>query len=133
MKYGQIVKVVNPEFLVRCGYPSTIENAKNKLSEVFKEKNKRTISKFLGQSFTSLKEDDIDKIINIVARSYNKNVLHFGGVERKIYKDVIGQYEGKKFRIISNKPKIHKTGIYQCGHTTCYHDEDYEPPYLSNI
>lgn len=44
---GTKVKILNPEFFVRCGYPETIESAKEKLKEEFENDNNQKLEKFL--------------------------------------------------------------------------------------
>ena len=88
---GVKVRIINPDFFVRCGYPETVESATEKLEQAFLEKHGRSIKhvlddmfnfnhdkepdykglKFIGSFFRGWEEE---KIISIIARAYNRNI-----------------------------------------------------------
>ncbi len=143
-KKGDKVKVINPDFFVRCGYPETVESAEKKLEEWFKKEYGESLFIFLQKKFPFLSKnvgpDLIDwdsygtrKIISFVAREYNKNALKFGGTERRVYTKHDSRYKDKICEIVSEKPIIKKSGVYRHGYSSNYLEGEYEPPYLDNV
>tara|TARA_R110000772_G_scaffold249530_3_gene364033 strand:- start:20544 stop:21083 length:540 start_codon:yes stop_codon:yes gene_type:complete len=133
-KIGRRVKIINPEFLDRCGYNETLETATEKFKETFKAKYEEPVSLFLKKSFPflSFKEHEINTIISQLAKSYNRTILKFGGKERKLFTKVISEYKNLECSIEAG-PKTHITGTYSPGHSHSYFDEyDWEPPSLYN-
>ena len=143
-KKGDKVKIINPEFFVRCGYPETVESAEKKLEEWFKKEYGESLFVFLQKKFPFLSKnvglDLIDwdsyetrKIISLIARAYNKNVLKFGGTERKVYTEYNSRYKDKICEIVSEKPIIKKSGIYRYGYGNNDIEDGWEPPYLDKV
>lgn len=146
-KKGDKVRVINPQIFVRCGYPETVESAGEKMEEWFKETYGKSLKShlleffpFLGDPLIDeykiiLKESsfDFNKIKESFYRAYLKNKLNFGGRERKVYTKYEPQLEGAICKIISEKPMIKKTGIYQHASGGYGLGEDYEPAWLSNV
>lgn len=147
-KAGTKVKIINPEFFVRCGYPETVESAREKFEKYFLEKHGKSVRyvlhdlfdhndtdvlKFIGTFFNEWEEE---KIINIMTRAYNREVLGFGGCERRVYTERKPEYEGEIMYIQNYEhPLIKKSGDYVHGHSgySCDGEYDYEPAYLENV
>lgn len=139
-KINTQVQIINPEFLVRCGYNETLESATEKLKKEFKDEYEMSIEDMLYDHFDFLYDDKnenintVNSIISKLARVYNRTVLNFGGKERKVFTERKEEYLNKKVFIISDAKKIHKSGYYvpSNGGSGSYL-YDYEPPYLENI
>ena len=107
IRVGDTVKIINPQFFVRCGYQLSFEEA----CEEVKEEYGNRIEKFL-QSFNFIatpRWKDIvsrenkysqvfDKVVAILAYSYTK-AKKFGGNERKIFTKDLPDYKDKKMRV----------------------------------
>jgi hypothetical protein len=138
---GTKVRIINPEFFVRCGYPETIDSATKKFLEWCDQNGdsaKERLNKafpFLGFNiFDSINE--FDPIIRALAKEYNKKVLKFGGRERKIYTKRIEKLKGAEMVISEFKrPLIKKTGVYQpaCNYKNWMAYDDYKPAELKDV
>ena len=128
------VKIINPDFFVRVGYPWTVEYGVNTLvTSEEKEKIKELIGinnidrEYLLFEYENIfKVNLFDKIVEELAR-YKIRAGGFGGKERSIYTEKIEEFKGKIVRVTSKK--VVKTGSYNHG---SWHEDDYCPAYLSN-
>lgn len=149
---GEKVRIKNPEFFVRCGYPLTpnLETV-DKTTQCIDE----DIDKFLTQCKIKL---GIEKPLNVdlsLTRSGGTNktnrsidrikdvmkkeltylyclVNHFGGNERRIHTRTDPNMKGKFFMVEGYKACY--TGNRVSGYTSGYFgSQEYEPPYLGGM
>lgn len=144
---GDIVKIINPEFFIRCGYPLSLKDGvkmilddekgiqalENAIKEILKDKNglDNKIIPINGNSFQSiLRSHDFYNIVRILA--YYKILKEkFGGNERKIYTKKVKEAKGHEFTVLSKKMVV--TGKYIPGsRLRRWEDDDYDPPYLDD-
>ena len=139
-RYGDTVKIINPEFFVRCGYPLTLEDAKERLVS---QKQREMICALLNENYCIDKigyaEPTIDDLSfrDVDSHSFYHKILdevayfqlykaRFGGSERKIYTKRLDNLLNHEAVVISKRTV--KTGTRVNG----YYDEDGgSPPYLS--
>lgn len=140
-KVGDIVKIINPEIILRVGYPLDKRSVK---STVFtsqqKEEIKILLNKF-GFFNSPFPENDSSKLFDFsyffdiydqvedVLAYFTLRKLGFGGKERTLHTKVYPDLKDK-IGFVSDK-KVVRTGVYKHGHTYC--EGDYDPPYLSNM
>jgi len=152
---GAKFRVINPEVFVRCGYPETVESAIIKLKMEHLLKTGESIEKTLWKSIPSfgydkdaLKEDALgfklrDKydpdgykqVVYQLGRIYLRDVLHFGGGERKLYTKTVERLDGEIVTYDGDrKNKVHKTGTYSKGWSGCdyWGEWDSEPTTLED-
>ena len=141
-RVGDRVKIINPEFFVRVGYPLTKEIAKETL---ISQKQRELICHLLGENYVidkvgyaDPKADDIFmtdsnkygcyyEILDVLA--YHEIAKrNFGGKERKIYTKTLEEFRNKE--AVIQKKRTVKTGEYHHGRN--WGDGDYDPPYLSD-
>jgi hypothetical protein len=133
IRIGDRVRVVNPEFFVRCGYPM-----------VFQYEAKRVVRDRRESIESFLRSHDIEpyrldslglhpavtKIAKVLAYELCK-AKKWGGRERKIYTHRFDLYAGQDFSVAS--VRFVKTGEYISGECYgTYGGYEYEPAYLSN-
>ena len=128
IRVGDTVRIVNPKFFVRCGYPISEEIAIAK----FKAEFEVPLTKFFYENCKGLLDYVNDtgieeSVIKAMARAYNKNIWLYGGKERQIYTEE--RPEAKNLLGTVQLIKYCKTGIYNHGYTC---EEDHMPPYLSD-
>lgn len=104
MKVGDIVKIVNPEMLIRVGYPETLESAKEKLNDWVKAKTGKDIYADIKAHYPFLLDLN-GEILKEFAKQFNKNHLKFGGNDRKVYTKRVDEYENKFAKIIGRKTR----------------------------
>lgn len=147
---GDIVRIVNPEFFLRCGYPLTLkdgikmimddENGITALEDAIKiiledktefqtldgvvvPKNTNTIRLAKGSK-------DFYNIVKILAY-YRIRKEKFGGRERKIYTRKIEKAKDYEFIVLRKKMVV--TGNYiPPSKSGGYEYEEWDPPYLDN-
>ncbi len=117
IRVGDIIKITNPEIIIRIGYPMSIYDAMEKVKEFYHNK----IVEFLNKTIynrTPLFPDIIvnghnsrpyNKIISALAYEYLKSE-QFGGKERKIFSKYRQELVGITSKV--RKVFIRKTGIY---------------------
>lgn len=138
-KVGDIVRIKNPEFVLRVGYPWDKEHVKK---HVITPEQKRSIEdifvKFgLATTFegaivpnNTWFETAYDKIIDEMAYWVLKE-NGFGGSERKLHTVLKEKYHDKLAEV--RLKRVVKTGTYQYGSCgSYYYPDDCSPPYLSN-
>ena len=127
IKKGDIVKIINPEIFIRCGYPYSKQqsikemnklNINSNISDILKEK--------LNIDYIYDYNHDIDKIIeNFAVIWLKKN--KFGGNKRQIFNELNDKFLNKIY--IVSEIKTVTEGIYSNGYS-CSFDNEYEPARL---
>lgn len=139
-RVDDLVKIANPQFFVRCGYPLCKKDAYKALDEGEVGKRVKELLKSLKmeshiRAYPGVSEAmtwDYRKILDVFASGwlYQRN---FGGPERTIHTKEIPELKDKVFRIVAQK--FCKTGIRKSG-TGCggyWESDDYDPPYLDDV
>jgi hypothetical protein len=141
IRKGDRVKVVNPEFFIRCGYPMTKEDV---LRSVLKTGDVKKIEDFLSdfgiyQHFFAIPGTDIKhtletraytQVFDRVADALAYGILaakRFGGRERKVFTEKKEQYLNAEGTVVGRK--VVNSGYYQPGWSDEYEGE---PAYLTN-
>lgn len=150
IRVGDKVKIVNPEFFDRCGYPMSLKSAIDEVSNKFKPQIMKLLSAMFKESLSEkhydreMLEKDLDMLM-----AYNPYNRHFeeiakaagsvwiksngyGGDERRIYTKICEDYRGKI--AIVDSIRMVKTGDYvpASGGNDYWGESDYEPAYLTN-
>ena len=125
---GDTVRIINPEFFLRCGYPLSLKDGIKMVLEDEKDKELfHGLCDHFGISITNPRKDYY-RIIDILAYYKIRN-SGFGGRERKIYTRKVEEAKGHEFTVLSKKMVM--TGHYVPGTNFSYFDEcEHEPPYL---
>ena len=108
IKADDRVRIKNPEFFVRCGYPKSLEVEKELVEKECKEEIDKFLNKF-GFFEVSLTTDAYSDFYNIgvpYQDAYDKIVTAlayarikrdgFGGDHREIYTEVKEEFEGRE-------------------------------------
>lgn len=138
IKVGDWVKIINPEFFVRCGYPLCLADTREEMTEQHGKEVDDFICKILKfeskadilfNSSSYKREACRFKIIDALSR-FDIYLKGFGGRERKIYTKHIPDHQGKIYRVFEKSFKV--SGVYVPGfsHTGYNGEYDYEPAYL---
>lgn len=130
IRVGDDVRVINPEVVLRIGYPFDKELMKSK---VIDSEKKNMIHRLLGYDafmfdpfLKRMYDKSYDAILDEVAY-FELHKRKFGGSERKIFTESRPDIDGKVFRVV--KKSVAQTGVYtQCKY---YSDDDFDPPHLS--
>jgi len=140
IKKGDWVRIINPEFFIRCGYPLCLGDAQEKI----KEKHGKRIDDFINKTFESESVADYsfnvpnfkieqcyDRILMALSRHY-VYLNGFGGKERKIYTKNIPEHKDKIYRVAEKSYKV--TGHYCAGYSGYSYEGEYdcEPAYLED-
>jgi hypothetical protein len=141
IRVGDTVKVIHPEFFIRCGYNLHLPDVTEEIIENRSEEIEAFIDSFFGidrlsEEYKFIKQnktsDTGEKIAKALA--YKKiSMERFGGRERKLFTEMIEDHKGKLFKV--HGVKIHKTGTYfaPSGGYSCYDGYyDYDCGGLSN-
>jgi hypothetical protein len=120
IRVGDRVEIINPEIVIRIGYPMSFDDAKTKVKELYHNE----IVEFLNKTIHAQTKPHIDLFAKVINYNnigiYNKivsalayqhmSIKGFGGKEKKIYSEIRQELLG----IISTVTfiKIRKTGIY---------------------
>ena len=131
-RIGDKIKVINPEFFIRCGYKLTKEDG----LKLITEDEKKTLINLLGgnhidnlvyKGYDRVYEEILDRI------AYSRiSKLGFGGPNRSIFTESKPEFLNKEFTVIGKK--VVQTGVYQAGYTSGGWDGyESEAPYLSNV
>ncbi len=126
---GDTVRIVKPEFFVRCGYPICFEG---ETARVLKEQGE-TINAFLRSQGVKPPHimGDMSHPQQKVAKAIAYCLLRqkkFGGPNRSIHTERIASKEGEVAQVVS--VSFVKTGIYSPGYRD--YDGEYESAYLSD-
>lgn len=117
MKVGDIAKVVRGEFVERIGYNETVESAKAKLQTYMVGSSQKDVESIIKHNFPFADWTDCEKIFEILGRSYNRNMLRYGGPERKIFTTYDPTYDGRLVKL--TKRIVRQTGKYCSGDSEC--------------
>jgi len=144
IRVGDKVRIVNPYFFVRVGYPLTPAMAEEEIAEFFSKEINEFLNKIkptdskadhplsLGQRDRDKKS--FDRVVRALSYDWVK-LRGFGGRERKIYSEPVTIPEDCIATVISIK--YVKTGTYEYGSGGQYNAwngdyDDYQPAYLSD-
>ena len=136
IRVGDKVKIIKPEFFVRCGYPLCLQDACDIVKETYKEKICDFIQNIgitTTKLFSTIENDNdflntFDKIVKALAYDYVR-ANKFGGAERTIH-TITEEVFQNKFMIVKEIQLV-KTGIYIGTYSFGYEGE-FDPPYLSD-
>lgn len=132
-KIGERIKIIVPEFFVRCGYPMTMEMARQEVEDKWHGEIVGFLDK-LGFGPVGVGYPGYAQAYEGVIRSLASGLLNkqrFGGPERKIHTRRIPELEGETCWV--SGLKYVKTGYYTASSWSGpYSDEDYEPAYLAD-
>lgn len=136
IRRGDMVKIIKPEFFVRCGYPMDFKDAYEYVDRNHNDAIHRLINE-IGDYKTGLSGKEFwfptgvyRKVVRAFAYDYMK-ARKFGGNERKIYTKPVPAAGGKVFRVLGVRSV--RTGIYTPGSPTRGYDavdDDFQPPFL---
>lgn len=137
IKVGDLVRIINPQIFVRCGYPLCI-------ADVSKTIDRQIIIDCLSHAGAGT-TDEIDRILthypyHKLQRAY-KEVLkgtalavmiskRFGGSERKIYTEERPEFAGRIVKVESKRQIV--TGDRYSGCGPGYYGDEAEGPSLEN-
>jgi len=156
IRRGDVVRIVNPEFFIRCGYPLSLKDGIKMIME-----DEKGLKALCDAVDVILRDDDKDvrdsksptgfinmfnsrafsfghtsrnfrNIVKILAY-YKIRSKNFGGRERRILTKKIEGAKGHDFKVLSKKMVV--TGNYIPGSragSTPYGDYEAEPPYLDD-
>ena len=139
-KCCDIIRIKNPEFVLRVGYPWDKDYVKK---HVITPEQKEAIEDMFSKFGFGVKTEDgylapvnawfgtaHDKILDEMAYWILKE-KGFGGSERKLHTVLKEKYRDKLAEV--RFKRVVKTGTYQYGSRGSYYEpDDYSPPYLSN-
>lgn len=138
IKVGDWVRIENPEFFVRCGYPLCLADVQEKLGKELGNK----IDDFIDEVMEVPKLDRRLSVDDRKNREVYERILYalsrfyiaqnrFGGAERKIYTKTFPEYQGRICRV--EKKSFKMTGVYVSGFSSVdyFGEGEYEPAYLS--
>lgn len=133
-----IVRIVEPEIVLRVGYPLT----KNDALDAVEKEYGQVIQAFMVQVGAAQADDPFfnspeydprlyGDLLNVMASRWLR-VKNYGGKERKVYTERDESLLQTQWRVLSKRTV--KTGIYNRGGYSGRYDAepDYDPPYLEN-
>lgn len=145
IRVDDTVKIINPVFVTRCGYPLGIIDMEKEIEEQFGKAIDDLMNKVGGIVIDDLR-DKFGRNDSPVIRKRNKifhNIIremayirlqakNYGGKERTLHTKIIEELKGKETRVV--RIQIVKTGIYESatGGFDYYGESEYEPAYLIN-
>tara|TARA_Y100000310_G_C20698933_1_gene827876 strand:- start:5569 stop:6150 length:582 start_codon:yes stop_codon:yes gene_type:complete len=132
IRVGDKVRVINPEFFVRCGYPKDFNDVAADISVRYRTNIERLMAEvgIVPDLFSNEGDRAFQKIAKALAYAKLKKE-GFGGSIRSIYTQRKDEHEGREFRV--DRIFFVKTGKRVPGHVRPMGDvEDYELPYLAN-
>lgn len=134
---GDLVKVIQPLFVVRVGYPISLEAALTHSDATFENE----VVEFCDKVRKSYPNSEVDypwqltketkfyaEVMKAVASNHLRQV-RFGGSERTIHTALEEEFRDTTPWLVESKRRV-KPGTYEPGHTD--YDGDYTGPYLSN-
>jgi len=121
---GDQVKIVEPQFFVRCGYPTTLSSAMKEFMTAEQRESLNQLMKSFGIRYNGKVHKELQKSL-----SYHLALKHgFGGNERQIYIQYLEEWKDKTLYVCDKR--VVQTGIRVNGYT----DEiESVPPRLSQI
>jgi hypothetical protein len=146
IRTGDIVRIINPEFFIRCGYNLCLKDLIDKFEKERMDEIENFIDVFLGDEKgkneliklgirkTNPKEFSRTGKEIAKALAYAYMIKHsFGGKERKIFTERKEEYINTDFMVCDIR--YHKTGIYfppSGGYDSYFNEYDYESGGLKN-
>lgn len=128
IRVDDYVKIVTPDFFIRCGYPLTKEIVKETLLTKEKKLKILQLLEIKTETLDFIEENKTyQKILDELAYHILKQ-NEFGGKERKIYTETLQDLTNKEYRVISKSVK--KTGFYKPSSYYGYYEPEYEPAFL---
>jgi hypothetical protein len=142
IRVGDMVKIISPEFFIRCGYPLTIDMERENVRKNYQDKINKFIYELVQEEVSKSSPNKTvthgfydrefyrteNEIANALAYAFI-NAKKFGGYERKIYTEHHEDIRDKILRVSSIF--FVKTGTYSPGHWySCLDEEDWEPACL---
>jgi hypothetical protein len=128
IRVGDMVKIINPEMFVRCGYPMDMMQARNESWPIYSDLVIKLLAT-VGMDRHKFHKVEIE-IMDALAYGYMKK-KGFGGVERTIHSKQDEYWRGFVGKV--EKIKFFKTGTYVPGYRSHGPDDyDYDPPFLRN-
>ncbi len=112
IRVGDMVKIINPEFFVRCGYPMDFNDAYEHIDRNHNAPMHELIKSMIPEAGPVRKHKVYEKLVRIFAYEYMRS-KKFGGPERKIYTMRIRKQLLKVYRVLDIR--FVKTGIYYPG------------------
>lgn len=125
------VKIIIPNFFVRCGYPMCPENETKSIFREFGKEINGLLTKIGVKRFQNFGNTEfLDKLCKEIAYAKCKT-NHYGGHDRQIFTQEMPELKDSTFHVLNTK--YVKTGKYNHGSFYQTIDgSDYEPAYLSN-
>lgn len=132
-KAGDRVRVVNPEFFVRCGYPLEYSDVYNKVAAEEDERVRKVLRE-LGFDEARMPGYTFSRLFGKVVGAITYGRMHdqrFGGAARSIYTQRNEEYRGHVFHVTG--VSFVKTGEYVPARTAYgWEASEYEPAYLAD-
>ena len=135
-----LVRVIEPTFVERVGYPLTLEFAENHCEATFEKEVSAfcndIIEKYKGAEGSDLffgytvKETKFYYEVMKAVASHHMRAMRFGGSERSLHTVTHEQVRNTEPWLVTSKRRV-KTGTYNAGAYDSF-TEDYSPAYLSN-
>lgn len=138
IRVGDLVKIINPEVFIRCGYPLDFE----KMLFDVRDKYKQDVDAFMnvilmrnGINHGDISANPYYEVANKLFKAITYMLLHvkgFGGKERKIYTENREEIINEQFFV--HKIFFVKTGKYYpiVSSGGYFEQKEYEPAYLDN-
>jgi hypothetical protein len=139
-KEGDLVKVINPEFVIRVGYPLTLEAALEHCEKTF-EKEISSFCYSMQEKYSEgktmlgfnagygIKDTRFFQETLKAVASHHLRRTRFGGPERTIHTELQEELRNTEPWTVESKRRV-KTGIYEPGYTD--YEGDYTQPFLSD-
>lgn len=134
---GDVVRVTNPCFVERVGYPWTKQYVEE---NIITAEQKKAVDKMLGEFGLGVGTLDVstwvlDKVRSKIMNELAYGLLHqhnYGGRTRDIYTVYREDWKGRKAKVVGKR--MVKTGVYVpgSGGYSFEGEYDYDPPYLKN-
>lgn len=118
------VKVINPEFFVRCGYPKCQKDEMKTVYREFGPQIKAMICSNRGDRLFEGEDRLFEKVCREIAYARLRNT-GFGGPNRSIYTERLEEHMGECFSVVGIR--FCKTGEYYPPSRSTYESDDYDP------
>lgn len=132
-RIGETVKIIDPQIVVRVGYPLTLEDG----MKTAEEKWSTSVHKFMegingGNEALGGAFDYDGRLYNDLVHalaSYHLRAVGFGGRQRSVHAEPQEELRDTTGWIVIKKRCV-KTGTWNPGYQS--YDGDHDPPYLAN-
>lgn len=115
MKVGNIVRIINPEVLIRVGYPETRISASEKLDQQIFLDHGKQFNDLMRETFSFLDYKELSTIQEAVSSAYMRKVLKFGGDNKEVYTNYDPELLDKYAQIVDRKVKYSGTHTKRSG------------------